>query len=284
MKRLSLLAAILSLVLPGHDVLLSPAQAQEPVIPNFWDNREQLQRPDLTAVARIRFLTTVDYPPFSYIDQNGRLGGFNVDLARAICQELGVSERCQIQGLPWDELESAIAGDGGEAILAGLAITAETRQRYAFTRPYLQFPARFVTLEATPWQEPMHAAIAGERIGVIAGSAHEQMLRDQFSGAVPVPYDNSETLYTDLREGRIAGIFGDGMRLGFWLSGANAQGCCRFAGGPYLNADYFGNGLAIAVAKEDEILAGAFDYALKEMAGKGRFAELYLRYFPTGFY
>jgi polar amino acid transport system substrate-binding protein len=263
---------------------LPPAAAQTPVIPSFWDSREQLAKPDLSSRQRVRFLTTVDYPPFSYIDQNGRLGGFNVDLARAICQVLEISERCQIQGLPFGELETALASDGGEAIIAGIAVNAASREKLTFTRPYLQFPARFITLSSTSWQEPLYRAVAGQRIGVVKGSAHERMLREQFPEARPVTYDRLEWLYDDLRQGKIAGIFGDGMWLSFWLSGSNSAGCCKFAGGAYLDPGYFGYGLAIATGKEDAQLAEAFNYALKEINANGRFAELYLRYFPTGFY
>ena len=91
-------------------------------------------------------------------------------------------------------------------------------------------------------------------------------------------------MYDDLRQGNVAAVFGDGMRLSFWIAGSAAQNCCDFAGGPFLAPEYFGPGLAIAVAPDDETLADAFDYALKELSVKGVFAELYLRYFPTGFF
>jgi len=57
---------------------------------------------------RMRFLTTTDFPPFNFIDRKKRLTGFHVDLARAICEELEVLNRCQIQGLPWEELQDTL--------------------------------------------------------------------------------------------------------------------------------------------------------------------------------
>jgi polar amino acid transport system substrate-binding protein len=74
------------------------------------------------------------------------------------------------------------------------------------------------------------------------------------------------------------------MRFSFWLAGTDSKGCCRFAGGPYLAPEYLGEGMAIAVTKDDFPLAEAFDYALREITVKGKFAELYLRYFPVSFY
>jgi polar amino acid transport system substrate-binding protein len=119
---------------------------------------------------------------------------------------------------------------------------------------------------------------------VAAGSAHERILRDLFPEARVVTYDRDAWMFEDLRKGAIDAAFGDGMRFSFWLAGTAAEGCCRFAGGPYLMPDYLGTGLAVAVRPQDEKLADAFDYALREIDAKGIFAELYLRYFPVSFF
>lgn len=259
------------------------ATAQAPDIPVFWDEKEQLAKPDISGRERIRFLTTTDFAPFNFLDTNGRLSGFHVDLARAICNALKVTDRCQIQALPWGELESALSGGQGEAIIAGLAVTAESRAKYAFTRPYLRFPARFVMPKGALADQPVDA-LAGRRVGVMAGSAHERMLRDYFPGMKPVVYARQEWLLEDLKAGKVQAAFGDGMRLSFWLAGADAAGCCAFAGGPYLAPEYLGQGLAIAVSADDAELARAFDFALREVGVSGTFAELYLRYFPVGFF
>src|SRR5690606_7286484 len=109
-------------------------------------------------------------------------------------------------------------------------------------------------------------------------------LRDYFPEAKPVTYSRTEWLYGDLREGKIDAAFGDGMRLAFWLAGADSQNCCAFTGGPYLAPEYFGAGLAIAARQEDAALADAFDFALREINVSGKFGELYLRYFPLSFF
>lgn len=260
------------------------AAPSRPVIPHYWDERERVSLPDISDFARVRFLTTIDFPPFNYLGPGGRLTGFHVDLARAICDELDIADICQIQALPWEELEDALTAGEGEALIAGIAITAEARRDLAFTRPFLRFPARFVTLRDQAMDEPMYRAVEGERIGVIAGSAHEAMLREYFPDARPVTYSRSSWMMRDLREGRLAAAFGDGMRLSFWLDGEESEQCCRFAGGPYHAQEYLGHGLAITTTIENEHLAKAFDFALREITVKGTFAELYLRYFPVSFY
>lgn len=258
--------------------------AAETVIPNFWDHRERISTPRVNGMERLRFLTTIDFPPFNHLDEEGRLVGFHVDLARAICRELALGDRCQIQALPWDELEPALAAGEGEAILAGIAITRESRRRLAFTRPYLKFPARFVLPVSQRTEAPMTEQVRERRIGVLSGTAHERMLREYFPEARAVTYDRAAWMYADLRNGRIAGIFGDGMQLAFWLDSEASGNCCAFAGGPYPSDRHFGPGLAIAAAPDQEALIEALNFALREIHTKGTFGEIYLRYFPIGFY
>ena len=260
------------------------AAAQSPSIPNYWDEKERLPTPDLSGVERVRFLTTLDFPPFSFLDPEGRLTGFHIDLAREVCRELDIVSRCQIQALPWEELDEAMETGQGEALIAGTAVTAESRERYAFSRPYLRFPARFAMRKTTTVMVPVHSAIADRRVGVLAGSAHEAMLRAYFPQARPVPFARANWLYDALREGKVDGAFGDGMRLSFWISGTGSQDCCRFVGGPYIAPEFLGAGLAIAVASDRTDLVHAFDQALRNLSVNGTFAELYLRYFPVSFY
>ncbi|MGF7008042.1 polar amino acid transport system substrate-binding protein [Aminobacter sp. BE322] len=264
--------------------LAAPPAAAEPQVPVLWDQKERLPKPDLSAMPRLRFLTTTDFPPFNFIDKNGRLSGFHVDLARAICAELGIPEKCQIQALPWAELDGALKAGDGEALIAGVPATADNREQYAFSRPYLQFPARFIMKKPQAVTEPLVDKLAGKRVGVIAGSAHERVLRDYFPQVQTVTFSKPEWLFGDLKADKLDAVFGDGMRLSFWLAGNEAEGCCRFAGGPYLAPEYLGTGLAIAAKLDDQRLAEAFDYALHEISAKGTFAELYLRYFPVSFY
>ncbi|MCV0395893.1 MAG: transporter substrate-binding domain-containing protein [Rhizobiaceae bacterium] len=265
-------------------VAVSAARSADPEIPTLWDANERLAAPNLSDLERLRFLTTVDFPPFNYLDSTGQLTGFNVELARALCAELEVSDRCQIQALPWEELVPALEAGDGDAIIAGLAATSERRDQLAFSRPYLKLPARFVMRRSSALSEPLGHKLDGKRVGVIAGDPHERMLRDYFPAAQVVTYDKAEWLFGDLKEGKLDGAFGDGMRLSFWLAGSDAANCCRFAGGPYLAPEHLGTGLTIAVPKENARLTAAFDFALRELTAKGVFGELYLKHFPVSFF
>ncbi|MCR4268963.1 transporter substrate-binding domain-containing protein [Nitratireductor sp. ZSWI3] len=256
----------------------------QPDAPGFWGQGQRISRPDLSTLPRLRFLTTVDFFPFNYLDATGLLAGFHIDLARQICAELELTDRCQIQALPWSELDRAMDEGQGEAIMAGLAVSPESRDRYLFSRPYMRFPARFVTRLSARLAEPLSESVAGKRVGVLGGTAHETLLRDLFPEADVVTYSRSDWLYEDLKSGRIDALLGDGMRLSFWLTGNDAASCCVFAGGPYLAPAYLGQGLAIAVPRDQAALIEAVDFALQKIEASGAFAELYQRYFPVGFY
>ena len=275
---------VLASMLVAALLVANGGRAAEPQVPVLWDTKERLPKPDLSALPRLRFLTTTDFPPFNFLDGAGKLSGFHIDLARAICAELSIVEKCQIQALPWGELEGALQKGEGEAIIAGIAATPQSRSTYAFSRSYLQFPARFVMAKGTALTDPVFDKLRGKRVGVIAGSAHERMLRDYFNTVQVVPFDRPEDLYSALKAGKVDAAFGDGMRLAFWLGGSDAAGCCRFAGGPYLAPEYLGSGMAIATRPDNPALAAALDYALQEISMKGTFAEFYLRYFPVSFY
>ena len=81
----------------------APAAAPPAVrVPSFWDPRRRPERPDLSRVSVIRFLTETDYPPFNFTGPDGNPQGFNVDLARLICDEIKVT--CTIQMRRFDTL------------------------------------------------------------------------------------------------------------------------------------------------------------------------------------
>ncbi|WP_246727898.1 transporter substrate-binding domain-containing protein [Chelativorans sp. Marseille-P2723] len=258
--------------------------AAQQAIPYQWDARERIAKPDLSALTRLRFLTTTDFFPFNFIDEGGHLAGFHVDLSRAICTALDILDRCQIQAVPFDELASALEKGEGEAIVAGLAVTRQNRENFLFSRSYLQFPARFVTRKDADVREPLTEWLAGKRVGVVEATAHEEMLRDFFPGVEPVLLTNEAELIRSLAGSKLDAVFADGMRLGFHLADGEGHACCAFAGGPYLAPEYLGQGLAIAVRRDTPVLAAAIDYALWSIETSGGFDELYLRYFPVGFY
>ncbi len=255
---------------------VSPPRAV--VVPGFWDPRRRPERPDLSRLQTIRFITASDYPPFDYFGADGNLTGFNVDLARRICDEIKVS--CTIQVRPFNTLLDALNDNRGDAVIASIAPTAEARRRADFSDPYYRTPARFVALADSPIGEVLPELLEGKKIAVIAGTAHEAYLKAMFTEAEVRPYSSAAAAREALRRKEVDLLFGDGVALAFWLNGSDSHGCCAFRGGPFLESRYFGEGIGIAVKRGNDLLRQAFNWALFRLWEKGSFTDLWLRYFP----
>lgn len=262
-----------------------PSSAQPaPKAPDFFNQKERLALPSLQGLNRLRFVTTLDFPPFNALNDAGQLSGYNVDLAKALCSQMGLSDICQIEAVPWNELETRLESGDAEAIIAGLSANAQNREKFVFTRAYMRLPARFVAIKANRFSEPASIALRGKNVGVIAGTAHEQVLKSYFPQAVAKPYPDRAALLAALQKGEVDAAFDDGMALSFWLESDQVNDCCSFVDGPYLAPQYLGPGLSIAVAPKNAPLASAFNNALQSLQQEGKLTELYLRYFPNSFY
>lgn len=256
------------------------AQTREiPPVPGFWDPRRRPERPDLSRVSQIRFLTEIDYPPFNYAGPDGNPAGFNVDLARLICEELRVT--CTIQMRRFDTLIPALNENRGEAVIASLAVTEASRKLLEFSDPYYRVPARFAARHDVAQDELRPELVEGKKVAVVSGSAHEAYLKTLFTEAQLVPYPSIEAAREALRRNLVDYVFGDGISLSFWLNGTDSGGCCAFAGGAFFESRYFGEGVGIAVKRGNDTLRQAFNWALFRLWEKGRFTDLWLRYFPV---
>jgi polar amino acid transport system substrate-binding protein len=248
-------------------------------VPGFWDPRRRPERPDLSRINIIRFLTETDYPPFNYTGPDGAPTGFNVDLARLICEEIKVA--CTVQMRRFDTLIAALNSNNGDAIIASIAATPEMRTRLDFSDPYYRAPARFVARRDSAIDDVRPEALEGKKIAVVAGTAHEAYLKALFTEAELHPYPDADAARFALKRGEVDLLFGDGVSLAFWLNGTDSANCCAFRGGPYLESRFFGEGVGIAVRRGNDLLRQAFNWALFRLWEKGRFTDLWLRYFPV---
>lgn len=235
--------------------------------------------PSLTPVPAIRFLTTADFPPFNFRDAGGELIGFNVDLAKRICAEVNVA--CTIQAWPWEQAASALGDGQGDALIAGLAMSDENGALFDFSATYLALPGRFVTRAADIGLFDANA-LAGKTIAVRRGSAHETFVTRYLPEAEVARFDSEIAALEAVEKGEADAFFGDAMRASFWLN--ENLSCCGFAGQPYFRPNLFGEGLAVAVPPGNDAVRHAIDWALVKLKGNGALDELYLRWFPVGFY
>jgi polar amino acid transport system substrate-binding protein len=230
----------------------------------------------------IRFVTDNDYPPFNYLDDEGTLTGFNVDIARAICLELDVS--CDVQPRDWKDLVPALKRGDTDAVIASLAITPRALGEVDFTDRYYFSPGRFAVRKDRHQKiEISPVGLEAKRIGVLKGSAHEAYLRAFFRDCVLQTFDQAELAHDALQAGTIDFIFGDGTHLAFWLSGTNSKGCCELRGGPFFDPVYFGDGLAVAVRKGDFDLKRIVNVAIRKLRENGQLKDILKRHFPAAY-
>ena len=280
--------AFLALLVLACLCLPQGVRAQTPQVPNFWDPQERFIKPNLSQRPRLRFLTVTDFPPFSYIDAKKRLAGFHVDLARALCDELSLAAVCQIQGIPLSELAGALRRGEGDAVMAGLAVTAASRADFLHTRPYFRLPARLAVRKDGPLarlgRRDTVARLTDRSVGIADATAHAAYARAHLEGAKLRLFASEGAAVRALTRGEIDAVFSDGLSLAQRLLTGSAAECCRLAGEPFLAPPYFGAGLTIATRGDDPELVQGLNYVLRSLTEKGTFEELYLRYFPVSLY
>lgn len=230
----------------------------------------------------IRFLTDSDFPPFNFYDEDGVLVGFNIDLARAICLELGTS--CDIKARPWEELFTDLKKGEADAVIAAHKVTVLALKDVDFTDRYFHTPGRFAGRKDEPQVEMSPSGLDGKRIAVARGTAHEAFLKAFFRDSPLAIYENADLAREALAAGKADFIFDDGISLAFWLNGTLSRQCCEMRGGPYLEPKFFGDGIAIAVPKSDPGIRLLLNKALDRVRASGRFEELVQRYFPVRIY
>ena len=239
---------------------------------------DSAEPPEIPRRVAIRFLTDSDYPPFNYYDEDNVLTGFNVDIARAVCLELAAA--CDIQVRPWPELLPALQRGETDAVIASHAISASTLRFVDFTDRYYHTPALFAGKRSTGRIDATPDGLEGKKIAVAKASAHEAYLRAFFRDSSIRAFDTAELARDALITGATELLFDDGISLAFWLNGTASKACCEFKGGPFGEPKYFGDGVAIAVSRDDPQLKSLINAALRRLRESGRYEELVLRYFP----
>jgi polar amino acid transport system substrate-binding protein len=257
-------AALLCLLAVG----LGPVAAQAPT-----DADRQQRR------LVLRFLTSDDFPPFNFKDEDGQLTGFNVDLARAICLQMNVP--CTVNERPWPDLLTALARRQADAVIAGHIVTAQALATVDFSDRYFHNPGRFAGRRDAPRLEYTPDGLDGYRIGVARGTTHEAYLQAFFRNSTLERFDTPELARDALMAGKVDAIFDDGVSLSMWINGTLSRECCEFKGGPFMEPKFFGDGMAIALTKNDRQLRDELNNALRKLRANGRFEELVLRYFPN---
>ena len=160
------------------------------------------------------------YPPFNFVDEKGKLTGFEVDFAEAVAAKLGVKPN--FQPGKWDGLLAALDVKRIDAVINQVTITPEREQKYAFSQPYTVSGIQIIVGSGTSnIAKPAH--LAGKRVGVVLGTSYEKWLRENVPTADIRTYDDDATRNQDLLVGRIDAILNDRLIVSNLLKQYNGR-------------------------------------------------------------
>lgn len=228
----------------------------------------------------LRIAMEGQFPPFEEVDPQGRLKGFNVDIAHALCAQM--KRRCELQRFAWDDLIPALQQGRTDLILASMSITEERLQQVDFTRKYAQTPAFFFAREGAVNEVIVTPRrLRGKRIGVQRETTYDRFLSARYqSHASIVRYASAADTYQALQRGEVDLVLDDAVSGYFgFLQTPRGAGFSR-VGNAVIAPRFFGQGQGIAVRKGDDTLRDHLDQALLAILDNGLYRRIERRYFP----
>ncbi len=230
---------------------------------------------------KIRIGVEGAYPPFSQVGPDGKVQGFDIDIANALCQEM--KAQCTMVQQDFDGMIPSLNAKKIDAVIASMSITEERRKSVEFSEKYYHTPARLVVksdANLTPTPEGMK----GKRIGVQRTTTHDRFATATFNQSEIVRYGKQDEAFLDLTAGRLDAVLCDTVNgsTGF-LKTPGGKGF-SFAGPVYFDPKYFGFGAGIAVRKSDTALRDAFSAAIKALRDNGTYKKINDKYFDFDVY
>ncbi|MDQ7744534.1 transporter substrate-binding domain-containing protein [Hydrogenophaga pseudoflava] len=222
------------------------------------------------------------YKPFTYKTDAGEPAGFDVDVAKALCDEL--KSKCVFVEQAWDGMIPGLLAKKYDAIISSMSITEERKQSVDFTGKYYNTPSCVVVKTALNLGAEA-AGFKGKKLGVLKASTQEKYAMGELktAGATVVPYDAQDQVYLDIKSGRLDGTVADVVEVqgGFLSTPDGKDYSC--AGGRIpveFDAKYFGAGAGVAIRKEDTALRDALDAGIKAIRDNGKWKELSEKHVP----
>jgi polar amino acid transport system substrate-binding protein/arginine/ornithine transport system substrate-binding protein len=222
-----------------------------------------------------------DYPPFSQVQDDGTIVGFDIDIDNALCAEIG--ETCDLVRTRWERMIPTLTGGRCDAIVASMSDTEERREQIDFTDVYYRTPARFVAAAGTGLGDAPDD-LAGLVVGVQRGTTNETFMDAHYPATTLRLYGNQEHVLLDLTLGRLDAVLGEARQLdGGFLETPAGEGFAFF-GGPHFDPAIQGEGAAVGVRKADTDLRDRLSAAIAAIRADGTYAEISDRWFGEDIY
>ena len=221
------------------------------------------------------------YPPFSQIGTDGKLKGFDIDIAYALCEQM--KAQCTLVQQEFDGMIPSLQAKKIDAIIASMSSTDERKKVVEFSDKYYHTPARFVGKKSAALTATQ-AGLKGKRIGVQRTTVHDRFATDTFKDSEIVRYARQDDVFLDLMSGRLDAVLVDQVAASLGFLPLPAARDFAFFGPVYTEPKYFGYGVGIGLRKADTGLRNEFNDAIKTIRANGIYKKINDKYFSFDIY
>lgn len=213
--------------------------------------------------------TDVTYPPFE-MEENGKLVGVDMDLLDAIAKDQGFEYK--VEALGFDAAVTALESGEKDAVIAGMSITDERKQKYDFTDSYYETGQTFAVLKDSTISS--YDDLKGKTVVAKMGTAGLKLAeskKDQYGYTVNVVED-STSMFEQVKAGEAVACFEDAPVLGYMIK----QGTYDFKM-PLEKENATGYGLAVMKGENSELIE-MFNKGLANLKKNGKYQEILDKY------
>jgi len=230
---------------------------------------------------KIRIATEGAYPPFNSVDKNGNLQGFDVDIAKALCD--AIHSECELVIQDWDGIIPGLLAKKYDCIVASMGVTEERKKKVDFTDKYYTGPAKFFAKKGAGI-EISKEGLKGKTVAVQRATVYEKFLQDKFKGVIKIKvYGTQDEANLDIASGRADLGFADPMALAYGFMNTKRGENFEFIGATYSDPKYFGP-IAIALRHGDDDLRELLNKGLKIIRDNGTYQKINAKYFEFDIY
>ncbi|MBL8512863.1 MAG: ABC transporter substrate-binding protein [Betaproteobacteria bacterium] len=221
------------------------------------------------------------YPPFSEAKAGGKVEGFDIDIANALCEQMKV--QCTFVQQDFDALIPALNAKKIDAIVASMSITDERMRQIDFSDKYYHTPTRLVVKQGSPLT-PTPEGLRGKKLGVQRATTHDKFVSAMFAGSDIQRYANQDDAFKDLVAGKLDAVLVDTVNASWGFFKTPAGKGFAFAGQVFMDPKYFGYGAGVGVRKSDADLRNKFNDAIAAIRKDGTYKKINDKYFDFDIY
>lgn len=239
----------------------------------------------LTGMAQaetLRLGTEGAYPPFNFVTPEGKVAGFDVDVGLELCKRIGAE--CEVVAQDWDGIIPGLIASKYDFIIASMFITEERKQQVSFTNPYYKAAMTHVVAKDSGIAEFTNDALKGKVVGAQSGTTQADYAVQMYPDADVRLYPTQDEASLDMASGRLDVMVGDMLPLLDFVEKTEDGKCCQLAGEPITDPAFVGEGVGIAVRKEDNDLRERLNKALDEIRADGTYQAINDKYFSIDIY